>query len=81
MVVASSLMYEFGDKEQNVYVHTQIPSPLKDGGEISLNGDVSIMSRSAWVFFSCILDRSTFVTGLHAGTVPALQADVYEEAK
>lgn len=38
MVVASSLMYEFGDKEQNVYVHTQIPSPLKDGCEISLNG-------------------------------------------
>lgn len=42
MVVASSLMYEFRDKEQNVYVHTQIPSPLKDEGEISLNGDVSI---------------------------------------
>lgn len=42
MVVESSLMYEFGDKEQNVHVHTQIPSPLKDGGEISLNGDVSI---------------------------------------
>lgn len=42
MVVASSLMYEFRGKEQNVYVHTQIPSPLKDEGEISLNGDVSI---------------------------------------
>lgn len=35
-------MYEFGDKEQNVHVHTQIPSLLKDGRESSLNGDVSL---------------------------------------
>lgn len=41
-MAVASLMYKFGDKEQNVYGHTQIPSPLKDGGEISLNGDVSI---------------------------------------
>lgn len=43
MFVACSLMYEFEDKEQNVYVYAQkISSPLKEGGEISLNGDVSV---------------------------------------
>lgn len=52
MVVASSLMYEFGDKEQNVYVHTQIPSPLKDGREISLNGDVCVRVGLREYFFS-----------------------------
>lgn len=52
MVVASSLMYEFGDKEQNVYVHTQIPSPLKDGREISLNGDVCVRVGLHEYFFS-----------------------------
>lgn len=56
MVVASSLMYEFRDKEQNVYVHTQIPSPLKDGGEISLNGDVSIRLGLHGFFFPASID-------------------------
>lgn len=36
-------MYEFEEKKQNVYVCSQkFSSPLKEGGKISLNGDVSI---------------------------------------
>lgn len=54
VVVPFSLMYEFGDKEQNAYVHAQIPSPLKDGGEISLNGDVSVRVGLHGYFFSCM---------------------------
>lgn len=55
MFVASSLMYEFEDKEQNVYICSQnILSPLKERGEISLNGDVSVQRG----FFSPCMYRS-----------------------
>lgn len=51
-VFVAPLMYEWEDEAQNVHVCSQnIFSPLKEGGEISLNGDVSVRSSSAWTFF------------------------------
>ena len=44
-------MYEFEDKEQNVYMRSHISSPLKQGGEISLNGDVSVRVALHGFFF------------------------------
>lgn len=64
--MASSLMYEFEDKEQNVYACSQKKkksSPSKEEGEISLNGDVSVqVARHGFCFFSICIDlRLNFV--------------------
>lgn len=52
-------MYVFEGMEPNLYVRSQISSPLKEGEEISLSGDVSIqLALHSFVFFFPCMYRS-----------------------